>query len=147
MEIYLKLSLAHLTVSRRGRLSENSLSALGAGSSPSAADRVLQLPAKQSMTDACRLDLTGNLSKAQLDFKPAFFSLQIYQGTEGIWKQNQHNNFYAERHEAFAAFSLPLLGISEGSELARETSTEHPTSCELICKRKTVVSLMTVQTP
>lgn len=82
MEIYLKLSLAHLTVSRHSRLSENSLSALGAGSSPSAADQVLQLPAEQSMTDACRLDLTGNLSKSQLDFKPAFFSLQIYQGIE-----------------------------------------------------------------
>ena len=31
MEVYLKLSLAHLTVSRRGRLSENRLSALGVG--------------------------------------------------------------------------------------------------------------------
>lgn len=31
MEVYLKLSLAHLTVSRCGRLSENCLSILGAG--------------------------------------------------------------------------------------------------------------------
>lgn len=46
-----------------------------------AADQVLQLPAEQDVTDACRLELTGNLGKAQSDFKPVFFSLLMYRGT------------------------------------------------------------------
>lgn len=42
------------------------------------ADQVFQLPAGQDVTGACRLELTGNLSAAWLDFTPVFFSLLTY---------------------------------------------------------------------
>lgn len=44
-----------------------------------AAVQVLQIPAEQDVT--CSLELTGNLTKAWLDFKPAFFRAPDVQST------------------------------------------------------------------
>lgn len=58
-----------------------------------AADQVFQLSAGQEVTGACRLELTGNLSKAWLDFKPAFFSLLVYLGMGWIGKNPSTTSF------------------------------------------------------
>lgn len=111
-----------------------------------AADHVCQLPSGQDITDACRLEVTGNLSKARLDCKSVF--LLMYLGM-GCTCKNPSTTCFIQR-----AMGLLLLSccpfwefwkcLKNGS-LKRLTQTILPLVSWFIKERPLSVSLRAIQ--